>query len=153
MAVPLVLLIAGGVVAAVFQAKVSGADAAASRRQAAIAAARHAVIDLTTADYRNPGQYIARLKADGTGKFLTLFSNSATGFRAVLERGKVQTAGQIADVGVQQVGQDTAKLTVLAYVTVKNSETPKGTQRTYRLAVSQISAGSRWLVSNVEFVN
>jgi Mce-associated membrane protein len=53
---------------------------------------------------------------------------------------------------VQQVGTDTAQLSVLAYVTVKNSQNPNGTQRAYRLSVSMVSAGSRWLVSNVEFV-
>jgi hypothetical protein len=87
-----------------------------------------------------------------TGKFLGLFANSATGFTGVLIQGKVLTTGRVAEVGVQRAGADTAQLSVLAYVTVKNSQNPRGAQHAYRLSVSMISAGSRWLVSDVEFV-
>lgn len=146
------LLIAGIVVAAVFLTHVRGFDAQSSRRQAIVAAARNAATDLTTADYRHPQQYVDRLKAEATGNFLSLFTNSATGFTGVLVQGKVQTTGRVVDVGVQRVGADTAELSVLAYVTVKNSQTPHGAQRAYRLSVSMISAGSHWLVSNVKFV-
>jgi Mce-associated membrane protein len=148
----LALLIAGIVAAGIFLIQVRRADAAASRRQAAVAAARQAVADLTTADYQHPQQYVDRLRAVATGKFLGLFANSATGFKGVLIQGKVQTTGRVAEVGVQRAGADTAQLSVLAYVTVKNSQTPNGARRAYRLSVSMISAGSRWLVSDVEFV-
>lgn len=152
MAVLLALLIAGLAAAVVFLIQVRGFDAAGSRRQAAATAARKAVTDLTTADYQHPQQYVDRLRADATGRFLRLFTNSATGFTNVLVRGKVQTAGRVAEVGVRRISADSAELTVLAYVTVKNSQTPKGAQRVYRLSVSMIPAGSRWLVSNVVFV-
>jgi hypothetical protein len=152
MAALLALLVLAAAVGVFFLARVRAFDAAGSRRQAAVAAARHAVADLTTADYRHPQQYFSRLQADGTGKFLRLFVNSATGFRDILTRGKVQTAGRVAAVGVQRISAGTARLSVLAYVTVKNSQTPGGTRRVYRLTVSLIPDGSRWLVSDVEFV-
>jgi Mce-associated membrane protein len=152
MAVLCALLIAGIVVAVVFGTHVRRFDAQSSRRQDAVAAARNAVADLTTADYQHPQQYVDRLKAEATGNFLSLFTNSAAGFKDVLVQGKVQTTGHVVDVGVQKVGADTAELTVLAYVTVKNSQTPNGAQRAYRLSVSMILAGSHWLVSNVKFV-
>lgn len=152
MAVLLVLLVAGLAAAGFFLIQVRGADAASARRQAVLAAARHAVADLTTADYRHPRQFVSRLKADGTGRFLSLFTNSATGFTNVLVRGQVETVGHVAEAGVQQLGTDTAEVSVLAYVTVKNAQTPNGTQRVYRMTIWLISAGSRWLVSNVEFV-
>jgi Mce-associated membrane protein len=148
----LALLIAGIVVALVFLGHVRGSDAQSSRRQAAVAAARNAVTDLTTADYQHPQQYVGKLKADATGSFLSTFTNSSTGFQKLLAQGKVQTIGNVVDVGVQRIGTGTAQLSVLAYVTVKNSQTPGGNQRVYRLSVSMISAGSRWLLSNVEFV-
>ena len=152
MAVLLALLIAGVVISVVFLARVRGSDAAGSRRQAVVAAARNAVTDLTTADYQHPQQYAAKLKGDTTGSFLSMFTNSSSGFQKLLEQGKVQTIGSVVDVGVQRIGTDTAQLSVLAYVTVKNSQNPNGDQRVYRLSVSMISAGSHWLVSNVEFV-
>lgn len=152
MAVLLALLIAGIATAAVFFLQVRHSAGIDGRRQAAIAAGRRAVTDLTTADYRHPQQYASRLRDEGTGRFLSLLGNSATGFRNVLIKGRVQTAGRVAEVGVRRLGAGSAELTVLAYVTVRNSQAPKGVQRVYRLSVSMIQAGPRWLVSRVEFV-
>ena len=152
MALLVVALIIGVVTAAGYHSRVSNYNAQASSRQAAIAVATTAVTDLTTADYKDPTQYVDKLKPLAVGNFLSLFTNSASGFQDVLVQGKVQTTGRVAYVGVQRMGTGTAQLTVLAYVTVKNSQTPKGSQRVYRLAVSMIQSGSQWLVSNVEFV-
>jgi type II secretory pathway pseudopilin PulG len=152
MTVLVALLVAGVVTAAVFQSRVQGSNTQAGSRQAAVAVARTAITDLTTANYQNPQQYVDRLKPLAVGNFLSLFTNSAGGFQDVLAEGKVQTTGRVADVCVQRMGAGTAQLTVLAYVTVKNSQTPKGSERVYRLTVSMIQSGSKWLVSNVEFV-
>jgi Mce-associated membrane protein len=152
MAALLAVLIAGVVVSIVFLGPVRSSDGQNSRRQAAAAVARKAVADLTTADYQNPQQYLDKLRGVATGTFLTTLTNAATGFKSVLVQGKVQTTGTVVDVGVQRVGTDTAQLSVLADITVKNSQTPNGSKRAYRLSVSMVSAGSRWLVSNVEFV-
>lgn len=152
MAALLAVLTAGVAVAAVFLGHVRGSQAQRSRQEAAVAAARNAVADLTTASYQQPQQYVDKLRADATGSFLNMFTNSAGGFKNVLQQGKVQTTGKVVDVGVQHIGTDTAQLSVLADVTVRNSQTPKGSQRAYRLSVSMISAGSHWLVSSVRFV-
>lgn len=152
MALLLVLLIAGAGAAISFLLQVRQADAASAGRQAAVTAARAAVTDLTTADYRHPRRYLGRLRADATGKFLSLLGNSATGFANVLAAGKVQTAGRVAAAGVQRFGPATAELTVVAEVTVRNAQAPAGTRRVYPLRVWLIRAGSHWLVSNVEFV-
>jgi Mce-associated membrane protein len=152
MAVLLILLIAGAATVAVYLNRVNGIDARDGSRQAAISAARTAITDLTTADYRNPQQYMDRLKPLAAGQFLNMFTNSAAGFKDILAQGKVQTTGRVVAVGVQHFHGDTAQLSVLAYETVSNSQTPKGSERAYRMSVSMILSGSRWLVSNVEFV-
>ncbi|HEX6520435.1 MAG TPA: hypothetical protein VF070_10570 [Streptosporangiaceae bacterium] len=146
------LLIVGLVTAGTFWSRASGADAASNGQQGAITAARTAVTDLTTADYRDPSAYSAKLKPLSAGQFLSMFGNSATGFKEILVQGKVQTAGQVMDVGVEKFNGTTAQLAVLAYVTVKNTQTPGGSQRAYRLTISMVESGSKWLVSNVEFV-
>jgi Mce-associated membrane protein len=79
-------------------------------------------------------------------------SNSASGFKAILAQGKVQTAGKVVSAGVEKFGGTTAQLAVLAYESVKNTETPSGSERAYRMTVSMVQSGSKWLVSNVEFV-
>jgi Mce-associated membrane protein len=152
MTVLVVLLIAGVVTIAINLSDVRGNDAQASSRAAAVSVARTAVTDLTTANYRDPQQYVQRLKPLAVGTFLSQFTNSASGFQDLLTQGKVQTTGRVVDVGVQRMGNGTAQLTVLVYETVKNSQTPKGSQRAYRMTVSMIQSGSQWLVSNVESV-
>jgi Mce-associated membrane protein len=146
------LLIAGLVIAGMSWSRASDANATSNGQQAAISAARTAVTDLTTADYRDPNAYSAKLKPLSAGQFLSTFGNSATGFKEILVQGKVQTTGKVMDVGVQKFSGTTAQLAVLAYVTVKNTQTPSGSQRAYRLNVSMVESGSKWLVSNVEFV-
>lgn len=146
------LLIVGLVMAGLAWSRASGADATKNGQQAAISVARAAVTDLTSASYQDPNAYAAKLRPLAAGQFLSEFGNSATGFKEILVQGKVQTSGQVMDVGVQKFDGTTAQLAVLAYVTVKNTQTPSGSQRAYRLNVSMVESGSKWLVSNVEFV-
>jgi Mce-associated membrane protein len=149
MTVLVALLIAGIVTAVMNLSHVRDDNAQASSRAAALAAARIAVTDLTTADYQNPQQYAERLKPLAVGSFLNQITDSASGFEDLLTEGKVHTTGNVVDIGVQRMGPGTAQLTALVYETVKNSQTPKGSERAYRMSVSMIQSGSQWLVSNV----
>jgi Mce-associated membrane protein len=145
-------LIAGLVTAGIFWNRTNGANATSNGKQAAEAAARTGVTDLLTADYRNPGAWSAKLKPLAAGQFLSVVGNSASGFNQILAQGKVQTTGQVVEVGVQKFNGTTAQLAVLADETVKNSQTPSGSARSYRMVVSMVQSGSKWLLSNVEFV-
>jgi Mce-associated membrane protein len=145
-------LIVGLVTAGIFWNRASGANATTSGKQAAEAAARTGVTDLLTADYQNPGAWSAKLKPLAAGQFLSVVGNSASGFNQILAQGKVQTTGQVVDVGVEKFNGTTAQLAVLADETVKNTQTPTGSERAYRMVISMVQSGSKWLLSNVEFV-
>ena len=145
-------LIAGLVTAGIFWNRANGVNATSNGKQAAEAAARTGVTDLLTADYQNPGAWSAKLKPLAAGQFLSVVGNSASGFNQILAQGKVQTTGQVVDVGVQKFNGTTAQLAVLANETVKNTQTPSGSARAYRMVVSMVQSGSKWLLSNVEFV-
>jgi Mce-associated membrane protein len=147
-----VALIAGLVTTGIFWNRASGASASGNGQQAAIATAKTAVLDLTTVDYQNPGAWSAKLKPLAVGQFLSVVNNSSNGFKEILAQGKVQTTGQIVSVGVEKYSGTTATLAILAYETVKNSQTPQGSQRAYRMTLSMVQSGSKWMVSNVEFV-
>jgi Mce-associated membrane protein len=149
MAVLVALLIAGIVTTVLNASHVNNNNAQANDRSAAVAAARTAVTDLTTANYQDPQQYLNRLKPLAVGSFLSQITDSASGFEDLLTEGKVQSTGDVVDIGVQRTGTGTAQLTALVYETVKNSQTPKGSQRAYRMSISMIESGSQWLVSNV----
>lgn len=147
-----VLLIAGLVTLGMFWNQTSGANATSSGQQAAEATARTAVTDLFTTSYKDPGAFATRLKPLAAGQFLSVVSNAASGFSKILEQGKVETTGQVQQVAIEQYNGTTAKVAVLAYETVKNTQTPQGSVRAFRMSLSMVKSGSSWLVSNLEFV-
>jgi Mce-associated membrane protein len=146
-----VLLIAGVVVGGVFLSQVSGNQSAASDRQAGLSTAKTAVVDLTTANYQNSSQYVAKLKPLAAGQFLNEFASGAKGFSTILSEGKVQTQGSVVNAGIASFGGTSEQVDVLAKETVTNSQT-KNSSRYYRMEVAMIKSGSKWLVSNVKFV-
>ena len=151
-AVLVVVLIAGLVTAGMYWNRASGASATSNGQQQAESVARTAVTDLISANYKDPQGYAAKIKQVAVGKFLNEFGNASSGFAKILTEGQVQTSGTIEEVGVEKFDGNTAQFAVLANVTVKNTQTPQGAPREYRLQVSMIQSGSKWLVSNVEFV-
>jgi Mce-associated membrane protein len=147
-----IALVAGVVVAVNYVGQANAVDAANSGRQAALKTASTAVVDMITTDYQHPDEYIAKLKPLAAGQFLSTFVNAGKGLTSILQQGKVQTTGSVVSSGVQKYAGDTATITVVAYETVKNTQTPQGSQRAYRMVLSMIKSGNQWLVSNVEFV-
>jgi Mce-associated membrane protein len=146
-----VLLIAGVVVGGGFLSQVSANQSAASDRQAGLSVAKTAVVDLTTANYQNSSQYVAKLKPLAAGQFLNEFASGAKGFSTILSEGKVQTQGSVVNAGVASFGGTSEQVDVLAKETVTNSQT-KNSSRYYRMEIAMIKSGSKWLVSNVKFV-
>lgn len=146
------LLIAGLVTTGVFWNRTNGTGSTSNGQQAAEATARTAVTDLFTTDYTDPGAFAARLKPLAAGQFLSVVTNASTGFAKILAAGKVQTTGKVQQIAVQQYGGDTAKVAVLAYETVKNTQTPQGSERAFRMSLTMVKSGSNWLVSNLEFI-
>lgn len=145
-------LIAGLVLTGLFVSSGNGAGDTLSGERAAEAAARIAMTDLFTTSYKDPDAFAARLKPLAAGQFLNVVTNASAGFTKILTQGKLETTGQVQEVGVQQFSGTTAKVAVLAYETVKNSQTPQGSQRAFRMSLSMIKSGSKWLVSDLEFV-
>lgn len=151
-AVLVVLLIVGVVTAGMYWKQASATSATSSDKQAAMNTAQTAVTDLFTIDYKNPGAFAAKLKPIAAGQFLTVVSNASSGFGKLMQQGKVETTGKVQMMGVQQFGGTTAQVAVLAYETVKNSQSPQGSEHPFRMSLSLIKSGSKWMVSNLEFV-
>lgn len=146
------LLIAGLVTAGMFWNRANAVNATNNGRQAAESTARTAVTDLFTTSYKDPGAFATKLKPLAAGQFLSVVSNAAAGFSKILAEGKVETTGQVQQIAVQNFDGNTAKVAVLAYETVKNTQTPQGSERAFRMSLSLIKSGPNWLVSNLEFV-
>jgi Mce-associated membrane protein len=146
-----VLLIAGVIVGGGLLSEVSSNQSAAGDRQAGLSVAKTAVVDLTTANYQNSSQYVAKLKPLAAGQFLNEFVNGAKGFSTILSQGKVQTKGSVVTAGIASYSGTSEQVDVLAQETVTNSQT-KDSSRYYRMEVAMIKSGSKWLVSSVKFV-
>lgn len=151
-AVLVVLLIAGLVTAGVYWNKASSASADSSGKQAAISTAETAVTDLFTIDYKNPNAWAANLKKLAAGQFLGVISNSSSAFAKIIPEGKVETTGKAQLAGVESYKGDTAQVAVLGYEVIKNSQNPQGSERPYHMVLSMVKSGSKWVVSNLEFV-
>lgn len=145
-------LIAGVAVAWNYHGKAAAVDAASADRNAVQSVARTVGADLTTTDYQHPDDYIARLKPYAVGDFLSTYVNAGSGLAKLLQQGKVQTKGQVTQVAVQDLTGTTATVILLAQDTVKNTQNPKGSVSEFRMVLSMIKSGSKWMVSNVKVV-
>jgi Mce-associated membrane protein len=149
-----VLLIAGLVTAGLYWNKASKASATTNGAQGAVSTAKTAVTDLFTINYKDPSAFAARLKPLAAGQFLGVVNNSANGVTKLLQQGQVQTTGKVAQAGVEKMSSngDTAQVAVLGYEIIKNSQNPQGSERPYRMVLSMVKSGPKWVVSNLEFV-
>jgi Mce-associated membrane protein len=146
------LLLIAGLVVLGLSLTGGSASATSGGQKDAEATARTAVIDLFTTSYKDPTAFATKLKPLAAGQFLSVVTNSASGFSKILSQGKVETSGQVQQVATEKFDGTTAQVAVLAYETVKNSQTPQGSERAFRMSLSMVKSGSKWLVSNLEFV-
>jgi Mce-associated membrane protein len=118
----------------------------------AVEAANQIVVGLTSMTAATGDADVARLLKSATGSFHAQFEKQTTTFEQVLKQSAVSSVGQVVEAGV--VSSDGTHVVVLSAVTatVKNTASPSGEQRVYRMLVSMQRVGKRWLVSDLEFV-
>lgn len=95
---------------------------------------------------------LAELRALATGAFAEQVDTLADTVAGVLEQGEVDSQGDVAALGVEQIDTGGATVLVAATSLVSNTQLPQGELRTFRMAVRlQIDDGT-WKVSDVEFL-
>ena len=73
--------------------------------------------------------------------------------RTALTAGQVTSSGSVVAAAlVSMTGGNNAVVGIAAKATVKNKSSPKGEPRNYRLTVTVVKVGNRWLVSGLTFV-
>lgn len=70
----------------------------------------------------------------------------------MVRQGKVDSTGTADEAGVSELTHDTATVLVAVRSTVKNTQTPQGAPRMYRMSVKLAKEGDKWLVSGMQFV-
>lgn len=123
--------------------------AADEARASAIAAARL----LVGLDQKEAPEKLAELKRRATGDFAQQVDVLADTVAGVLAAGKVDSRGNVAASGVQDISGRSARVLLAATALVTNSELPQGELRTYRIVVGLTLVEGNWKISSMEFLS
>lgn len=123
-----------------------------AERSAALAAARDAAVALTSIDFNSADRDIDRVVGSGTGEFGQLFEKNLGSYVKMVRDSKVTSTGEVAAASLSEFDDGTAQTLLAVRSEVKNSSSPQGQQRQYRMKLDMVKEGDRWLVSKLEFV-
>lgn len=143
--------VALAVVAVMLGTKVTAAEAADQQRDAAVAAAKQAGVNLATMDYRHAGADVQRLMSGLTGPAKDEMQKSGRK-QVVAQLGKVKTwsVGQVLSAAVVSSDADSAQVLVVVDQTVRSADVPNGVVHHLRWQMTVDRVGGRWLVSKLE---
>lgn len=129
----------------------TGAMAAADRSNA-VEAAREVALDLTTVDFPDAKANVQAVLDRSTGNFKRQFGQNAEPYIGVLTEGKVRSQGEVTEIAVRDYDGQIAHVLVAVKAQIKNSSTPDGEERFYRMDTEMQKVDGNWLVARVEFV-
>ncbi|MCW2751379.1 MAG: hypothetical protein JWR83_2489 [Aeromicrobium sp.] len=116
-------------------------------------AARAETLAFLAIDYTKMGPVTDRVLSGATGNFKKQYQSSLKALKDAATKGKSMSTGSIAEIGLSEVDSDCASVVVAAGSKVKNTGTKgKFEDRSWRIKLTMAKQGSRWLVSNFEFV-
>ena len=138
-----------------FKGQVHEAEDARAEDRAALRAATLQTLNWASVDYREPDEFVDKVKQGATGDFLKQFEESETALRTLIRQNQSVQVPTIPKDGaalLERRGGEARVLIVMdAQVTNKSTTTPQ--PRQYRLQVTVTKQGGRWLTSNLEFVD
>ena len=125
-----------------------------SRAHAQVAeAARTETLAFLTVDHRDMDPLIAAVLDGATGPFKEQYAREGSELKASVRRTRASSSGRVLSVGVGRVSGGRAVVYVAADARVANASTKGTTQpRYYRLRLTMVREGQRWLTSNLKFV-
>lgn len=141
---------------AILAPRIGDAAARDDRRTEVLAAARQAVVNFTTLDYRHLDRDLGRVLAGSTGDFRSQFRAGTKDLRSLVTGNKAVSQGEVLEAGLVSSDDDSARVLVVADSSVTNTANPKAQRRHYRIQLDLVRHPSaehpRWLVSNLTFV-
>lgn len=147
------LIVAGTAYGAVMYESHRDAVAARDRDAQLLTTTREVAADLVTLRHGSADADVDRVRSHATGDFKSQISDTTGSFSTILKQGQVDSEGKARQVAVVSADDDHATTIAAVTSTVKNSETPEGQQRVYRMKLDLEQHDGQWLVSNVEFVS
>ena len=115
-------------------------------RQAAVAAARQAVVNVTSFDYRNLPAQVKRVEQTSGGAFAKELTNTKSALVQEITSEQRVSSSRVVETAVA-ASSDTEVTVLLAVDELRKSKAdPKGTTLRYRMQVRMAKQGDRWLL-------
>lgn len=146
----LVVVAAGGALAAVGTHRLSHDNALADARSGALAAARQIAVDFAAYDYRRLDQDFARVAGESTGSFRDQYLKSAAGVKDLIIQVQAVSTAQVAGEGLVDGSTTHATVVLALNRTVINTKVPKGQSDSFGLELDLVNLHGRWLASQVK---
>lgn len=117
----------------------------------ALAAARQAVTNVVSFDYRTLSKQFAVLAADSTGPFRSDLSKYEAAVRQQFTSRHLVSHGVIDDAAVASASGSQASVLVAVddTITVAGASSSGVTPQRYRMIVTMVHRGGRWLLDNI----
>ena len=117
------------------------------------AAARAEALAFLTVDHENMDPLVDAVLAGATGRFKKQYESQREMLTSEAIRTEATSTAEVVALGVGGFTDDAGYVLIAANSTVANTKTgTEGQVRYYRLRLSLVREGDRWLTSDVEFV-
>ncbi len=121
-------------------------------RTSALSAAREAVVNFTSFDYRHLDQQFAVVQRETTGDFAQQFAAQRNTIRSRLTASKGVTRASIVDAAMEAATGTEATALVAMDQVITSSQLHQPVTSRQRVEVHLVSSGGQWLVDNVSAV-
>ncbi|ORA38039.1 hypothetical protein [Mycobacterium aquaticum] len=121
-------------------------------RVQAVSMSRDYLVAMAAFDYQNLDANRARIVSDSSPEFATKYDEMVRALRDIVVTSKGVATATADHVAVERLDDNSA--TVFAFVDqhVTNVTAPQGSNQKYRMVVSLIRSGDRWIVNDVQTV-
>ncbi len=131
----------------------SRAEALSRQYETVTAAATAQTEAFLTVDYKDMDPLIEKVLDGATGTFEEQYEKGKADLKASTQRSQAVSSGEVLSVGVADIDADNAVVLVAADSEVTNGSTQgKAQPRYYRLELTMVRQGDRWLTSDLQFV-
>jgi Mce-associated membrane protein len=121
--------------------------------QAALSAARQAVVNFTEIDPKDLDASIRRVAGAATGDFRSEYAKDSATLRQAYAANKLQAHGEVLSAGVTGAARDSATVLLVVDQSVRKGPSGEPQLRHYRMRLGMARQQGRWLVSSLAFVS
>ncbi|MFD1814801.1 mce associated protein mas1a [Rhodococcus gannanensis] len=121
-----------------------------SLREEAVDTARDYSVALSSFDFENLDANRDAITAQSTPEFAGKYGEMVDALRQVVTDGKGKATASAAHVAVESIDDSDATVLVFVDQQATNVVNPEGNTQKYRMVVSLVRDGDRWIVDNVD---